>query len=67
MMPENKRKPNPNALIAIGVCYMGAGVALGIALKSNGASGVLIGPGLVVVGVVFILTGAAQKRDQQVK
>ena len=59
-MPDKNYKPNPAAFIAIGVCFMGAGVALVAALHSAGASGV--GIGLMGMGVVFLLIGVAQKR-----
>jgi hypothetical protein len=59
-MPGNNQKMNPASLIAIGVCFMGAGVALSAALHSRGASGV--GIGIIGVGVMFLLIGAAKKR-----
>jgi hypothetical protein len=62
MIPQRKAKVNPNAFIAIGVCYMGAGVTLGIALQSKGTFGSWIGLGLIGVGVVFLVMGALQKR-----
>lgn len=36
-MSGKKRKVNPTAFIAIGICYMGAGVALFAAFQSKGA------------------------------
>lgn len=54
---------NPIAFIAIGICFMGAGVTLGIALNSRGAFG--IGIGLIGVGLMFLLIGVAQKQKMQ--
>ncbi|MBN1507498.1 MAG: hypothetical protein JW955_11665 [Sedimentisphaerales bacterium] len=59
-MPGKNREKNPIAFIAIGVCFMGAGVALSAALHSKGASAV--GIGLIGVGVAFLIVGATQKR-----
>jgi len=59
-MPFEKTKRNPRAFIAIGVCFMGAGVALNIALHAHGAGGA--GIGLIGVGVMFLVIGAAQRR-----
>ncbi|MFN2297772.1 MAG: hypothetical protein ACK2UB_02910 [Anaerolineales bacterium] len=62
-MDNEKQKPNPIAFIAIGVCFMGAGVALGAALHSSGGSGV--GIGLTGIGVVFLIVGAIQSGKKQ--
>jgi hypothetical protein len=62
-MPGKKNKINPVAFIAIGACYMGAGVTLTLALNSKGASA--IGIALIGVGVMFIIIGVAQKRNNQ--
>ena len=59
-MPEKDGRKNPTAFIAIGVCFMGAGVALSAALHSSGGSAV--GIGLIGVGVAFLIIGATQKR-----
>jgi tellurite resistance protein TehA-like permease len=61
-MPKNNQKPNPTAFIAIGICFMGAGVALSAALSSRGAP--VIGIGLIGVGVMFLLIGVSQKRKE---
>jgi hypothetical protein len=60
IMQENRRRSNPVAFIAIGVCYMGAGVALGAALRET--SGFVIGVSLVGIGVVFLVLGVVRKR-----
>ena len=60
-MPGRNREVNPTAFIGIGVCFMGAGVALSAALTRNGAGGV--GIGLIGVGVVFLIIGLARKRE----
>jgi uncharacterized membrane protein YidH (DUF202 family) len=59
-MQEKRRRSNPVAFIAIGVCYMGAGVALGAALRET--SGFVIGVSLVGIGVVFLVLGVVRKR-----
>ncbi|MBE0685977.1 MAG: hypothetical protein IH585_08250 [Anaerolineaceae bacterium] len=62
-MSGKNRKANPNAFIAIGVCYMGAGVALSAALQSKGASA--IGIALVGVGIAFIVIGIVNRQKGQ--
>ena len=62
-MSSKSNNINPTAFIAIGICFMGAGVTLGITLNSEGVSGV--GIGLIGVGVMFLLIGVAQKRKIQ--
>ena len=62
-MSSEKRKTNPTAFIAIGICYMGAGVALAAALNAKGAS--VVGIGLIGVGVAFLVIGVTQKRKIQ--
>ena len=59
-MSSGKQKMRPTAFIAIGVCFMGAGVAMSTALHSRGASGA--GTGLIGIGVMFIIIGAVQRR-----
>jgi hypothetical protein len=59
-MLDDDRKPTPTAFIAIGVCFLGAGVALTTALSSRGASGA--GIGLIGIGVVFLIVGAVRRR-----
>ena len=61
-MPVTKRPKNPVAFIAVGVCFMGAGVALSAALESGGS---VVGIGVIGVGVAFLIVGAAQKRKLQ--
>ena len=57
---EKRRKTDPRTFIGIGVCFMGAGIALSAALRGSGSVGV--GPGLLGLGVICTLTGVAQKR-----
>jgi hypothetical protein len=59
-MPVKNRQKNAIAFIAIGVCFMGAGVALSAALHSRGAP--VVGVGLIGVGVAFLIIGVTQKR-----
>lgn len=35
-MPKKLRKSNPTAFIAIGVCFVGAGIAMGAAQQDSG-------------------------------
>jgi hypothetical protein len=58
-MPREK-KLNPGAFIGIGVCFMGAGIALSASLRESGAAG--SGVGLLGLGVIFLILGLAQKR-----
>jgi hypothetical protein len=62
-MDNKNRKTNPRAFLAVGVCFMGAGVALGASLYSRGGYGV--GIGLLGIGVVFLIIGAAQLRKKK--
>jgi hypothetical protein len=64
-MSDENRKVNPNAFIAIGVCFMGAGVTLGIALGSTGAS--KVGIPIVAIGVIFLVIGATRRGKMQSK
>ena len=59
-MPGEKKKTNPNAFIAIGVCYIGAGIALGTALEAG--SGSVIGISITTIGIVFLVLGIVNKR-----
>ncbi|GEM_PF-5110185 len=59
-MTGKKRRKNPVAFIAVGVCFMGAGVALSIAQHATDASGV--GTGIIGLGVIFFIVGIARKR-----
>ncbi len=62
-MSSKKLKVNPTAFIAIGICYLGAGVALGAALKSEDAS--VIGIALVGVGIAFMVIGIVNRQKGQ--
>lgn len=62
-MSVKKQKVNPTAFIAIGICYMGAGVALGAALQSN--SGPVIGISLVGIGIMFLVIGIVNRKNPQ--
>ena len=62
-MDRQNQKTNPVALIAIGVCFMGAGVTMSVALQSRGSAG--IGLALIGVGVMFLLIGAGQMRKKR--
>jgi len=59
-MQDLNSKPNPKALIAAGICFMGSGVALSAALHLRGGSGA--GIGLIGIGVVFLVIGITRKR-----
>jgi hypothetical protein len=62
-MQNKKKEKNPATFIAIGVCFMGSGVALSLALHARGAAGA--GTGLIGMGVIFFLIGMAQKRKME--
>jgi hypothetical protein len=62
-MSSENRNVKPMAFIAIGICFMGAGVALSAALESKGASGV--GIGLIGIGVIYLLLGVIRRRKMQ--
>lgn len=62
-MDRQNQKTNPVAFIAIGVCFMGAGVTMGVALQSRNGAG--IGLALIGVGVMFLLIGAGQMRKKR--
>lgn len=57
---SGKKEINPTAFIAVGVCFIGAGLTLSIALESEGAS--VIGLALIGLGVVYVLLGASRRR-----
>lgn len=64
-MPRTTTTLNPRAMIAIGVCFIGAGVAFSAALHAGGASGA--GTVLIGVGVIFMLIGVGHMRRAQSK
>ncbi len=55
MMSDGKLQQNPVAFLAVGVCFLGAGMAIG---RPGGI-------GLIGVGVIFLILGVTQKRKQQ--
>lgn len=59
-MSSRKREVNPQATMAIGVCFMGAGVAISLALSTRGVHGA--GVGLIGMGVIFLAIGAGARR-----
>ena len=59
-MAETAKGLKPTAFIALGVCFMGAGIAIGAALLRSG--GGEAGVALVGVGVLFLIIGAVQRR-----
>ena len=59
-MAERNNEPNPMALIAVGICFIGSGVAISAALHLRGGSGA--GIGLIGMGVVFLVIGITRKR-----
>jgi hypothetical protein len=54
---SEKKEPNYRGLVAVGIAFMGAGVAL------TASTGVGVGTGLVGLGVVFTIIGA-KNRDK---
>lgn len=62
-MPGKKREVNPSAMIAVGICFMGAGTALTAALRGRGTPGA--GVGLISLGVILLAIGAGAKRKAE--
>ena len=62
-MSDKKQTVNPTAFIAIGICYVGAGVALAAALPSRG--GPAIGIALIGVGITFLVIGVVNRKNPQ--
>lgn len=52
----NKKARNPKTMIAVGVCFIGAGVAISSSSNSSG------GYGLVSLGFIFIIIGLSNKK-----
>ncbi len=59
-MPRSSRNGDSHAMLAVGICFMGAGVALSLALRESGSAPV--GIGLIGLGLVFFAIGAGAKR-----
>ena len=62
-MPRKTRDADPRAMLAIGICFMGGGVALSLALRESGSAPV--GIGLISLGVIFLAIGAGAKRKAE--
>jgi hypothetical protein len=62
MMSGEKKKVNPTAFIAIGICYIGAGVALGAALETD--SGPVIGIAITGIGIIFLVIGIVNRKKE---
>ena len=62
-MPKKTREADPRAMLAIGICFMGAGTALSLALRESGSAPV--GIGLISLGVIFFAIGAGAKRKAE--
>jgi hypothetical protein len=54
---SEKKEPNYRALFAVGIAFLGAGVAL------TSATGIGVGAGLMGMGAVFMIIGA-KNRDK---
>ncbi|MFC2095566.1 hypothetical protein ACFLSW_03920 [Candidatus Bipolaricaulota bacterium] len=59
-MPSESREANPMAFLTVGLCLVGAGVAMGVALMSRGAGS--LGLVLIACGVCFVAIGFGKKR-----
>ncbi len=57
-MSGTRRESNPNSLIGLGACFMGAGLAIG----RHGA-----GVGLTVLGLILLISGAVRKWEARSK
>ncbi len=55
-----KRRSNPTAFIAIGICYIGAGIALGVALENDGSTA--IGISITAIGIIFVILGVVNRQ-----
>jgi len=64
-MSDGKRQQNPAAFLAIGTCFLGAGVAIGLPAMVAGNAIAGVGAGLMGLGAVFLITGLAQKRKAE--
>jgi hypothetical protein len=62
MMSGKKKKVNPTAFIAIGICYIGAGVALSAALETD--SGPVIGIAITGIGIIFLVIGIVNRKKE---
>ena len=62
-MRSANREGNPKAMLAIGICFMGAGVALSLALRDRGTA--VPGIGLISLGLVFFAVGAGAQRKAE--
>jgi hypothetical protein len=60
-MSGKKRDFNPTAFIGVGVCFMGSGVALSLALLQQGSG--VVGISLIGLGAVFMILGVSKKRE----
>ena len=61
-MSGTRRESNPNSLIGLGACFMGAGLAIGLPGVSGGA-----GVGLTSLGLILLITGAVRKWEARSK
>lgn len=59
-MSEDKEKLNPGAFIGSGVAFIGAGIALSVALMER--TGPAVGIALIGLGVTFLILGLSQKK-----
>ena len=57
----NKKVKNPKGMIAVGICFMGAGVA--ISSSANNSAGY----GLVALGFIFMIVGFSNKKKDAEK
>jgi hypothetical protein len=64
-MSSKKREVSPQAMMAIGVCFMGVGVAISLALSTRGVHGA--GVGMISMGVIFLAIGAGAARKAESK
>ena len=62
-MSRKPREADPRAMLAVGVCFMGAGVALSLALRKSGSAPG--GIGLIGLGLVFFAIGAGARRKAE--
>ena len=56
-MKNNEQKINYKAFIPVGITFIGSGVTFMIAVNP------MIGAGLIVVGLAFVISGAKKNQD----
>ena len=64
-MSDRKPQQNPAAFLPIGLCFLGAGIAIGLPAMVAGNAIAGVGAGLMGLGVIFLLLGLSQKKKAE--